>query len=136
MSMNPILAGAVSYNKGRVQSFDNGATAIRQGDLCKITAGLIVPAAADDENGEFFVALAPSPANGTKAAQQGVLCVPLQDARLKIAYAGSAPTVGLAYGIDDARTLDQTNTTQKLLTVTEVNSTEGWAICQQYLISA
>lgn len=114
--MSLVIGPIVSYENSRVIEAPVGATALRQGDLCKFSSGALVPCADNDENLTVWVSLADAAAQATKSQ-----FVPLADAKVKLSYGGS-PTVGEAYGISDQRTLDATNTTQLLLTVTKVGS--------------
>jgi hypothetical protein len=135
--MNPVIAGAIRYNPARVQQFDAGATAILNGDLLKFgTAGVMDPAADNDENLRVFVSLANTAALGLKSQNLGATVVPLEDAVVRIAYTGGTPVVGTSYGISDQRTLDVANTTQLLLTVVNVDTDQGFAECIEYKISA
>jgi hypothetical protein len=45
----------------------------------------------------------------------------------KIAYTGTAPTVGTEYGVSNAYTIDTADTTNKVFRVTRVDSTNGYA---------
>lgn len=135
--MNPVLAGAIQYNKGRVRQFNAGSTAILNGDLLKFgTAGVMDPCADNDENLRVFVALTPVDANGLASQNLGATVVPLEDAVVRIAYTGGTPVVGTSYGISDQRTLDVANTTQLLLTVVGVDTEQGFAEVIEYKISA
>jgi hypothetical protein len=128
--MNPVDRGC-EYDPKSAIRLPMGATAIKKYDIIKITAGLAVPAADNDKQGEFFVAL-----ENAATTDTDVLAVPLRHAVLTIAFSGSAPTVGAAYGISDTRTLDQADTTNKLLTVLEVDSTRTTAKVMEYRLSS
>lgn len=117
--MSLVIGPIGTYDNARASEAVVGATAIRPGDLIKFSAGLMVPCAADDKQIQVFVAL------GYGAVGAKIPMVPLADAKIKIAYTGSAPTIGAAYAISDQRTLDQTDTTNKLLTVVKVGSDAG-----------
>lgn len=114
--MSLVVGPIVSFNNARVIEAPVGATALRQGDLCKFSSGALIPAADNDENLQLYVSLADAAALATKSQ-----FVPLADAKLKMAYTGT-PTLGEAYGISDQRTLDAANTTQILLTVVKVGA--------------
>ncbi len=117
--MSQVLGPIGTYENSRVIEAVTGATALRPGDIVKFDTGVLVPAVADDKQGTFFVAL------GYAAVGAKVSAVPLNDVVLRIAYTGVAPTMGLSYAISDARTLDQTDTTNKLLTVVKVGTSGG-----------
>jgi hypothetical protein len=117
--MSLVIGPIGSYDSTRVIQATVGATTIRPGDIVKFSSGLIIPAVATDAQGVFFVAIASGAIGGL------IPIVPLQDCVLRILYSGSAPTMGSSYGILDTRTLAQTNTTQKLLTVVKVGTTGG-----------
>lgn len=112
--------GVISENKGRRRRLPVGATAIRPGDLVKFSSNVLVPAADNDENLQLFVALEYSAASNTTT---GCLVVPFGDVVANFAYTGGTPTVGTAYGISDQRTVDVANTTQLMVLVTNVDTT-------------
>lgn len=117
--MSLVIGPIGTYDNSRASQGVVGATAIRPGDLVKFDTGLLVPCADNDKQIQAFVAL------GYGAVGANLPIVPLADAKVKIAYTGSAPTIGLAYGISDQRTLDQGDTTNKFLTVTKVGTGAG-----------
>ena len=132
--MSLVVGPIMSYDNARVINALVGATALRQGDLCKFSSGALIPCADNDENLVVYVSLADAALNATSQF------VPLADAKIKLAYTGSAPTLGEAYGISDCRTLDQANTTQLLLIVVKVGAEAtldaGMVEAIQYSISA
>lgn len=117
MAANPTDLRVLSYNPQRARRLPMGATAIKPGQLCKFSSNLIVPCADNDKQILMFVALeyaAISQANG-------ILVVPFQDAIVEMAYSGS-PTVGTAYGISGAATVDAADTTNLAVLVLAVNT--------------
>lgn len=125
------LYKTVDYDEHDVLDLPVGATNIQFGDICVITAGVLVPASADAKQLQFFVALENALANATN----NIKAVELTQCRLEIVYT-AAPTIGLAYGIDDARTLDQSDTTNKLLTVVKVHSDRATAEVVAYKLTS
>ncbi len=122
MAVNPINVGVISYNDARAFKLTGGATSFRRGAIVKLTAGLLVPAVDNDENGLFFVSLQ----EFTTGSGQPVLVVPITDCIFRLAYTGTVPTaptaIGVAYGITGPITLDFDNVTQILLTVLAVDT--------------
>ncbi len=116
--MSQVIGPIGSYENSRVIEAIVGATAIRPGDIVKFDTAVLIPATDNDENGVFFVAL------GYGAIGAKIAVVPLFDCKLKMAATGT-PVIGVSYGISDARTLDASNTTQLLLTVTKVGTGAG-----------
>lgn len=131
--MSLVVGPIMSYENSRVINALVGATAVRQGDLCKFSSGALIPCADNDENLVVYVSLADAAIGATSQF------VPLADAKIKLAYTGT-PTLGEAYGISDARTLDASNTTQILLIVVKVGAEAtldaGMVEAIQYSISA
>ena len=130
MPPSPVFAGVIYDTKDIIQ-FPVGATAIRYGDICKITSNLLVPAADNDKQLQFYVALESALASATNL----INCVELTKCQLEIAYTGT-PTVGDAFGISDARTLDAADATNYLLRVTKVNTARTTVNAVAYQITA
>jgi len=126
MPANPTDLRVVSYNDKRAIRLPMGATAIKPGQLCKFSSNVIVPAADNDKQIRFFVAL------GYGIASTGtILVVPFEDAVVEMAYSGS-PTVGTAYGISGPATVDAADTTNLAVLVVAVNSTRTTVNVIQY----
>ncbi len=122
---NPTIA----YDNCDVISFPVGATAIRFGDICKVTSNLMVPAADNDKQGLFYVAVNNMDASSAKEGN----FVPLDKVkRLEIAYTGT-PTRGDSFGISDQRTLDAADATNYLLTVLSIDTDRGTVDTKAYL---
>ena len=106
-----------------------GATALLSGDLVKLVAGLVVPVAADDVNIQLYVAT-------HDAAISADVTVDVSQNFLKeIAYTGATPAIGAGFGVDGPRTLDQTDTTNLLLTVLEVDTVRVVALVTPYSLT-
>ncbi len=117
--MSQVIGPIGSYDNSRVIEGIIGATAVRPGDLLKFDTALLVPLADNDHQIQVYVAL------GYGAVGAKLSAVPLQDIVVRIKYTGSAPTIGLTYGVSDQRTLDQADTSNKLLTVVKVGTGGG-----------
>lgn len=93
-----------------------GATALVAGQIVKLSSNLLVTAADDDKQGQFFV-------TREKAAADATKCLVTYDANAtwEMEY-DSAPTVGASYGISDGRTIDVDDTTNLLVTVLKVDT--------------
>lgn len=134
MAPTPGFKGIV-YDPTFVVALPIGGTDIIYGDLCKISSGLAVPLSSGDKQLSVYVALedikaSPSPAILGKF-------IPLTDVTsLEMVYSGSAPTIGLAYGVTDAHTLSQADTTNKLLEVLSVDSARATADCKAYVLTS
>lgn len=111
------------YDERYNRAYTVGATAIKKGQLVKLTAGLLVPAAADDKQLDIFVAISDGAIGATNCvcSHDPAICFTLK-------YTGAALVIGTAYGIDAADTVDQTDTTNKLVIPTFVwDSTNKFA---------
>lgn len=115
-----VTVKGITYVKDAVIEFPIGAAALVYGQLCKVSGGLMVTAADNDQQGVFYVCLG----NYAASASTGSFVPLFQVGSLEITYTGSAPTIGVSYGISDGVTLDQANVTQLLLTVISVDSTK------------
>lgn len=126
MAANPTDLRALAYNSSRARRLPMGATAIKPGQLCKFSSNVIVPAADNDKQIRFFVALEYGIAStGT------ILVVPFEDAVVEMAYSGS-PAVGVAYGISGPATVDAADTTNLAVLVLAVNTTRETVDVIQY----
>lgn len=106
-----------------------GATALLSGDLVKVVAGLVVPVAADDVNISLYVAL-------HDAAIGAQVAVDISQNFVKeIAYTPATPAIGASFGVNGPRTLDQSDTTNLLLTVLEVDTVRVVALVTPYSIT-
>lgn len=127
MAANPTDLRVVSYNPARARRLPMGATAIKPGQLCKFSSNVIVPAADNDKQIRFFVALEYAKISETN----GILVVPFEDCVLELAYSGS-PTVGTAYGISGPATVDAADTTNLAVLVVAVNTARTTVDVIQY----
>ena len=126
MAANLTDLRVVSYNDKRARRLPMGATAIKPGQLCKFSSNVIVPAADNDKQIRFFVALEYGIAStGT------ILVVPFEDAVVEMAYSGS-PTLGTAYGISGPATVDAADTTNLAVLVLAVNTARTTVDVIQY----
>jgi len=134
MAANPLNVRVVSYNPARAFKVPVGATAMRRGSLAKFASGLLVPCVADDKQLQVYVTLQEVDA----ASTSNVLVVPIQDCVVALAYTGTVPTptVGVSFGIDDCITVDLTDTTNKLLTALQINTTLQIIECIGYFLPA
>ena len=128
---NGAYRGVRSYNQAKAITLPMGATAALPGDILKLASGVLDPAADNDKQGQFFVALQEAAANA-----DGCLVVPLADCVLETEYdTATTPSVGVAYGISSQRELDASDTTNLLLTVISVNTTRNTVKCIEYQVS-
>lgn len=141
MAVTPVpptpLTKAVVYDPLDVLSLPLGATACQYGDILKFSSNLLVPAAQHDKQIQFFVALENAPAYGdlgtVSVEGRTVTCVELIDVgRIEMAY-NTAPLVGSSYALNDARTIDQSDTSDPVLTVVSLDSSRATADCIAYL---
>lgn len=129
MARNPAQA-SIKGDFNRAISGTVGATALQFGDLCKITAGLFVPLADNDVNKSIYVANGNYDASATRGQ-----FIPFQDVLVGLAY-NTAPTVGVAYGVSGPATIDQTDTTNKVVEVVEVDTTNEMAWSKPYQLTS
>jgi len=133
MAANPTDLGVIQYNKARAFRAPVGATALRPGQLAKFSSNVLVPIVDNEENVNTFVVLEYSAASNTGI---GTLVVPFADAVVAMTYTGTTPTVGTAYGVTGPATVDGDNTTQLMVLVISVNTTDTTCNVIEYQISA
>lgn len=132
MAANPVDIGMIKNLSGaRKISGTVGASTLKVGLLCKVTAGLFVTVAADDvpTTDKFYVCTQNAAASAT------AVFVPFSDVLVAMAYT-AAPTVGVAYGVNDGSTLDQSDTTNLAVVAVEVDTDLEVAWVIQHNLSA
>lgn len=122
--------GARSFHVEKNRSFTVGAAAIVSGQICKITAGVLVTADDNDKQGVFYIAL--------QNAAIGAQCVVSTDSDIifDMPYTGSDLAVGASCGIDSG-ILSNTADTNYLVTCLEVlDSVNKIMRCKFYQLTA
>jgi len=118
-------------------TFPVGATAIKYGQLCKISSNLMVPCADNDENLGVYVALGNYPAStDANYTTKDTTFINFKDALVGMEYTGGTPALGVSYGISAAGIVDVANTTQLLVTVLEYDSENSLVTVEPYQITA
>jgi hypothetical protein len=127
----------VKCDSKKAFKFPVGATAIKYGQLCKISSNLMVPCADNDENLSVYVALGNYPANSDANYLAGeTTFVSLRDALVGMEYTGGTPALGVSYGISAAGVVDIANTSQPLVTVLEYDAANALVTVEGYQITA